>query len=277
MAYTTEINRNNPTCFLFVIDQSASMDEEMAGGCIKSQFVADVLNQTIAETIVRCTKSDGVRDYFEIGVLGYGGDHVTSAFGGALSGRTLLPISEIESNPLRIEERDEDVDTGEDVMDRQTVKFPVWIDPKHLGGTPMRQAMVMVGETVAEWCDSHSSSYPPTVVHVTDGLSTDGDPEDIATAIKAVATDDGEALLFNLHVDTETDEEILFPSSEDELPDEYSKLLFRMSSTIPDHLIPVAQGMGYNVTSESRFFAYKAGMDFIGNFFELGTRASQLR
>ena len=277
MAYTKEINRKNPTCFLFVIDQSASMDEQMAGGSIKSEFVADVLNRTIAETIVRCTKADGVRDYFDLGVIGYGGDRVGSAFGGALSGRTLLHISEIESNPLRIEEREQDVDTDDDVLDRQLVKFPVWIDPQHDGGTPMRKAMRIVADTVAEWCDSQPSSYPPTVVHVTDGQSTDGDPEDIAEAIKGISTNDGEVLLFNLHVDTESGDEILFPSSEEELPDEYAKLLFRMSSPFPDHLIPFAQSMGYDVTGDSRFFAYKAGMDFIGHFFEIGTRASQLR
>ena len=185
MSYTKEINRKNPTCFLFVIDQSGSMDETMSGGSIKSEFVADVLNRTIAETIVRCTKADGVRDYFEIGVIGYGGDDVGSAFGGGLSGRTLLPISEIESNPLRIEEREHDVDTGDDVLDRQVVKFPVWIDPQHDGGTPMCTAMGIIAETVAEWCDAHPNSYPPTVVHVTDGQSTDGSPEEIARRSRA--------------------------------------------------------------------------------------------
>ena len=277
MAYTKEISRKNPACFLFAIDRSGSMDEQMAGGSVKSEFVADVLNQTIAEIIVRCTKSDGVRDYFDIGVIGYGGDHVGSAFGGALSGRALLPISEIESNPLRIEERELDVETEDDVLDRQLVKVPVWIDAQHDGGTPMCEAMRMIAETVAEWCDAHPSSYPPTVVHVTDGQSTDGDPESIADAIKGISTSDGEVLMFNLHVDTDSGDEILFPSSEDELPDEYGKLLFRMSSTFPEHLVPGAQGMGYHVTADSRFFAYKAGMDFIGHFFEIGTRASQLR
>jgi hypothetical protein len=277
MSYTKEINRKNPTCFLFAIDQSGSMDEEMAGGGIKSEFVADVLNQTIAETIVRCTKADGVRDYFEIGVIGYGGERVGSAYGGALSGRMLPSISEIESNPLRIEEREQDVDTGDDVLDRQMVKFPVWIDPLHDGGTPMREAMGIIAETVAQWCDEHPTSYPPTIVHVTDGQSTDGDPEDIADAIQGISTNDGEVLVFNLHVDTEAGDEILFPSSEDELPDEYGRMLFRMSSKFPEHLVSAAQGMGYDVTDESRFFAYKAGMDFIGHFFEIGTRASQLR
>ena len=277
MSYTKEISRKNPTCFLFVIDQSGSMDEQMSGGSTKSEFVADVLNHTIAETIVRCTKADGVRDYFDIGVIGYGGGKVGPAFGGALSGRTLLPISEIESNPLRIEEREQDVDTGDDVLDRQLVKFPVWIDPQHDGRAAMSTAMRIIGITVVEWCVSHPDSYPPTIVHVTDGLSNDGSPEAIAEAIKGISTDDGEVLLFNLHVDTELGDEIVFPSSEDELPDDYARLLFRMSSTVPDHLISVAQSMGYDVTDNSRFFAYKAGMDFIGHFFEIGTRASQLR
>ena len=277
MPYSMEINRNNPTCFLFVIDQSGSMDEEMDGGAIKSHFVADVLNKTLAETIVRCSKADGVRDYFDIGVIGYGGEHMGSAFKGPLGSKTLHPISEIERNPLRVEERHTGDDEEDDDFGEQVVKFPVWFDPQNSGGTPMRGTMTLVGDIVAEWCDSHSSSYPPTIVHVTDGQSTDGDPEEIATAVKNLSTGDGEALLFNLHVDNTSGKEVVFPSSEDELPDDYARLLFRMSSTFPAHLVPVAESLGYSVTSDSRFFIYNAGMDFIGHFFEIGTRASQLR
>ena len=141
----------------------------------------------------------------------------------------------------------------------------------------MRGTLALAGNIVSEWCDNHSLSYPPTIVHVTDGQSTDGDPEEVATAIKNISTDDGDVLLFNLHVDSTSGNEIVFPSSEDELPDDYAKLLFRMSSTFPAHLVPVAESMGHSVTSDSRFFIYNAGMDFIGHFFEIGTRASQLR
>ena len=45
MAYQAEISRDNPTCFLFVIDQSGSMDEKTETGTSKAQFVADVLNK----------------------------------------------------------------------------------------------------------------------------------------------------------------------------------------------------------------------------------------
>jgi hypothetical protein len=65
MAYSAEISRDNPTAILFLIDQSASMDEKMTTGKTKADFVADVLNKTIYTLAINCTKSDGVRHYFE--------------------------------------------------------------------------------------------------------------------------------------------------------------------------------------------------------------------
>ncbi len=63
------------------------------------------------------------------------------AFGGALSGRDLVPISEVERNPLRIEDRVKKVADGAGGLIEQTVKFPVWFDPVANNGTPMAEAM----------------------------------------------------------------------------------------------------------------------------------------
>ena len=104
MPYSAKINRANPSCFLFVIDESGSMDESMESGRSKAQFVADVLNKTLAELIPQCTKADGVRAYFDVGVITYSGFGVGSGFGGNLSGGILHPISVINKNPLRVEE-----------------------------------------------------------------------------------------------------------------------------------------------------------------------------
>jgi hypothetical protein len=73
MAYQAEISRENPTCILFVIDQSGSMDEIMDSGRSKASFVADVLNKTLYTLITSCSKSDGVRNYFDVGVISYAG------------------------------------------------------------------------------------------------------------------------------------------------------------------------------------------------------------
>jgi hypothetical protein len=197
--YTAEISRNNPSAFLFIIDQSGSMDERMETEQTKAQFVADVLNKTLYQLVIRCTRADGVRNYFDIGVIAYG-DSVRSGFAGALGGKVLHPLSDIEANPLRIEERIKRVPDGAGGLVDQPTKFPVWFDPTSSGGTPMTAAMRMAAEAVAEWCDAHQSSYPPTIIHVTDGASTDGDPSVVADALKQLSTNDGESLLFNLHI-----------------------------------------------------------------------------
>ena len=86
--YTAEISRTNPSAFLFIIDQSGSMDERMETEQTKAQFVADVLNKTLYQLVIRCTRADGVRNYFEVGVIAYG-DSVRSGFSGALGGKIL--------------------------------------------------------------------------------------------------------------------------------------------------------------------------------------------
>lgn len=253
------------------------MEEKMETGSTKAQFVADVLNKTLYELIIRCTTADGVRNYFEICVLAYGGAGVHSGFAGELANNLIYPISNIEAHPLRLEERTKRVSDGAGGLADQTVKFPVWFDPVSSGGTPMCEGFRKAAEILVGWCDAHSESYPPTIIHVTDGQSTDGDPEQIGEMIKKITTHDGECLLFNLHIDTSGAAAVIFPSSEGPLPDANSKLLFRMSSGFPSHLIKPAADKGYSVSNESRFFGYKAGYEGIVDFFDIGTRASNLR
>ncbi len=243
----------------------------------KAQFVADVLNRTFVNLVTRCTRSDGVRDYFQIGVLGYGNDGVRNGLGGALGNQVLNNISALEENPLRVEDRKRKVDDGAGGIIEQSVKFPVWFEPLSNGGTPMCDAFRRAGEELAAWCDAHPNSYPPTILHITDGESTDGDPEALADAVRQFSTLDGQVLLLNLHVSAQAGNPIAFPASEAGLPDNYAKLLFRMSSALPEHLTIVAKAKGHNVSNESRGYIFNAEAAEIVDFFDIGTRATQLR
>src|SRR5271157_5209724 len=113
MPYTAEISRINPTCLLFLIDQSSSMDGPFAGqpDKTKSDGVADAINRLLQNLVLKCAKADGIRDFFHVGLIGYGG-RVGPAFGGALNGHSLVPISAIAKNPLRVEPRSRKVDDG---------------------------------------------------------------------------------------------------------------------------------------------------------------------
>lgn len=277
MTFTAEISRSNPTALLFLVDQSGSMDDKMASGRSKAHQVADVLNRTLATLIMRCTKSEGTRNYFDIGVIAYGANGAYNGFKGALGSLMLNPISAIEASPLKIEERKKKVDDGAGGIIEQSIKFPVWFEPHANGGTPMCQAIMTVAEELVAWCDTHPDCYPPTVLHITDGESTDGDPEQLASQLRQIQTNDGEVLFFNLHVSSSGTDPIEFPASEASLPDTYAKLLFRMSSQLPEHLIRFAQEKGFTVGMESRGFMFNADAIQIVDFFDIGTRASQMR
>ena len=272
MAYQAEISRENPACFLFVIDQSGSMDEKSESGRSKAQFVADVLNKTFYTLGTNCSKADGVRNYFDIGVVAYGGSGVGSGFSGVLSEGMVHSIAKISENPIRIEERAKKIDDGAGGIIEQKTKFPIWFDPQNQGGTPMRAALTRTLELAADWCDAHMHSYPPTILHVTDGQSTDGSPEEVADGLRQISTSDGRCLLFNLHVSVQSGQEVLFPTSEAGLADEYSRMLFRMSSPLPRHLAKFATGKGYSITDNSRGFIFNGDPKCIVDFFEIGTR-----
>jgi len=75
MSYTAEINRENPSCFLFLIDQSGSMSDPWAGDPNKKKAdeLAVIINRLLQNLVLTCVRDEkGPRDYFHVGVIGYG-------------------------------------------------------------------------------------------------------------------------------------------------------------------------------------------------------------
>jgi hypothetical protein len=252
------------------------MGHQLHGGGTKAQFLADVVNKTLYTIITNCSKADGVRDYFEVGVVAYSGADACNGFSSGLADRMLHPISDVANRPLRIESRRRKVLGDDDTLVEQSVKFPVWFDPVCRGKTSMCAGLEAAYETLQSWCSRHLSSFPPTVLHVTDGHPTDGDPEPIADRIRGLATEDGGCLMFNLHVDVGTGLPLMFPNDERVLPDRFAKRLFRMSSVLPPQMFEAARNRGHPVHSGARGFVFNAGIENIAEFFDIGTRPSMM-
>jgi hypothetical protein len=279
MAYTAEISRANPTCFLFLLDQSASMQDGIAGGEApqkKSEVVADALNRLLSNLAIKCAKEEGVRDYFHVGVIGYGAT-IGSALGGTLSGRELVPLSEVASSPVRLETRSKKTPDGAGGLVEQEVKFPIWVDPVGNNGTPMSQTITRAQSIVADWLNVHPDCFPPVVLNLTDGESTDGDPSLPAESLRTLTSVDGNVLLFNLHVSSDQSAPVTFPDSDIGLPNTYAKTLFNMSSPLPEHMRAYAQQQGHAVSDGTRGFVFNADIASIVQFLDIGTRASDLR
>ncbi len=249
MPYSAELSRTNPTCFIFLIDQSSSMIEAFGAQPDKSkaQGVADGINRLLQNLVLKCAKSDGIRDYFHVGVIGYGG-RVAWALGGSLAGKTLLPLSVIANNPLRIEQRTRKVDDGAGGLAEQKFKFPIWFEALAAGRTPMCQALAEARLAIEGFLQQYPECFPPLVINISDGKSTDGDPEPASSALRNLASTDGNVLLFNAHLSSKPVRAIEFPSEENQLADDNARLLFRMSSVLPPKLRIAAQNDGFAVS-----------------------------
>jgi hypothetical protein len=276
MPYSAEINRTNPTCFVFLVDHSSSMLEPFAGqeDKQKSEGVADAINRLLQNLILKCAKSDGIRDYFYVGVIGYGGK-AASTLGGGLAGQTLVPISAIANNPLRVEQRTRKVDDGAGGILEQKFKFPVWVEAKAAGRTPMCEALRTAQQYLEVFLGRFAGCYPPLIINITDGMATDGDPYPVAKSVQQLASSDGNVLLFNAHLSAKQALAIEFPSSDSCLPDNFAKLLFRMSSKLPPRLFEAARADKFPVQPEARGFVFNADLVSVIRFLDIGTRVAQ--
>lgn len=276
MAYNADLNRTNPTCLIFLIDQSSSMAEPFGvqPEKPKAEGVADGINRLLQNLVLKCAKGDGIRDYFYVGVIGYGG-RVVWALGGELAGQKLVPISVIASHPLRVEQRTRKVGDGAGGLVDQKFKFPVWFEPTASGRTPMCQALKEASEALTEFLAHYPNCFPPLVINISDGKATDGNPELPAHQLRNQASTDGNVLVFNAHLSSAPARPIEFPSSETELADPHAALLFRMSSVLPPKLREAARGEGFPVDDNSRGFVFNADLVSVIRFLDIGTRTTQ--
>jgi hypothetical protein len=278
MAYTAEISRTNPSCFIFLIDQSGSMAEQfIAIRKPKSEAVADAVNNLLQQLVIKCAKSEGVRDYYYVSVIGYNEHGARAAFSGQLSNKDLIPISEIANNPARIEERTKKIPDGAGGLVDKTVKFPIWFDPESYGGTPMREAFRKAKSILSSWLEQYPNCFPPVVIHITDGFSTDGDPSIEMNSVKSMASSDGNVILFNVHASAMNSNPIYFCGSGAQLPDHFAQMLFNGASVIPDFMKTVArQDYGLDLSHDARAFVLNGDVAIIITAIDIGTRPSNL-
>ena len=281
MPYTAEISRANPTCFLFLIDQSGSMAERWGGdaGKTKAEGVADAINRLLETLVTRCSKGDYIADRYYVGLIGYGGEVSLGFPIDGLASQVLQPVSVIDAHPLRIEERLRRSDDGTGRLIQQRVMLPMWLEPKAAGKTPMCQAFQAAHEVIGQFVSEHPACFPPIVINISDGMATDGDAARVlamATALRGLASQDGNVLLLNVHVSVRGQRPILFPTGEGELPDEYARLLFRMSSPLPQAMLRQAQIVEEAVPDGAVGFAFNADLASVIMFLDVGTRGDTM-
>lgn len=253
--YTQSITRNHRTAFILAIDGSGSMAESIrfrGRQTTKAEAVATVTNDLLFELIERARRSDGVRDYYDIAVIGYSGDdEVASLLPG---GDGLIPVSVLASRPIPMHTETIEHRLPDGSIALREIPSPAWIEPRAAGQTPMYEALRRVREIAAQWTSraENAESFPPVVFNITDGEATDCDETElraVSDQIKALRTTDGNVLLINIHIAAGDSERVVFfpEAGEANYTNRYAALLYDCSSRMPavfDEAIRAAKGPG---------------------------------
>ena len=251
----------------------------------KCDAVADAVNNLLRNLSLKCARPEGVRDYYYVGVIGYG-TNVGPAWSGALANKELMPLSELAASPAKVEERTKKVDDGAGGLVEQKVKFPIWFEPVANGGTPMCRGLNIANQWVDAWLKSHPSCFPPIVIHITDGESTDSSNpaeanrmvSEAMSQLTALCSTDGNILLFNVHLSSNPNARpISFPNSAAVLHDDYSRMLFEGASQLTPFMQSVAKEHGIDASEGAKGFVLNAEVALLIQAIDIGTRASNLR
>ncbi|MDD3201030.1 MAG: DarT ssDNA thymidine ADP-ribosyltransferase family protein [Bacteroidales bacterium] len=239
--YTSQITRNTPTAFIFLVDQSMSMKYMTTFNGEKmtlAEAVAQVVNNQINELVLRCVKASEVRHYYDIALIGYGTE-AYSGWSGELEGRGFVTPQELKDNPFKRVLVREEKRTRKGIEEKEVEKVQ-WLEARYDGKwTHLHKAFAMARDILSEWMLEHHDKdcYPPTIINITDGEfngRSKANMLQIANELKSMFTNDGNVLLFNIHLNSKVENKIVFPVTTDELrKSEHGKALFAMSSLLP--------------------------------------------
>ena len=280
-AYTAQITRNTPTAFIFLIDQSVSMQkyttlygEEMP----MAEAVARIVNHQLNELVLRCIKGSETRDYYDIAIIGYG-EKAYSGWKGELEGRDFVKPSELKEHPYK------KITTKKETRTRKGVKVVEveevqWIEAEATEGwTRVHHAFEKAKGLLDEWMEKHHDKdcYPPTIINITDGEFNGATKEYVlqqANELKSMFTNDGNVILFNIHISANKAVCVTCPASKDEVS--FSSLattMYEMSSLLPMRYSDRIADLRRDGTPNNRYTAMSinADMSTLIQLMDIGT------
>lgn len=290
--YSERATREKPCAFVFLIDQSGSMEDEIqhANGVIRSkaEAVAEIINNILTVLIMKCYKDGVIRDYFHVLAIGYGKDidgetGVDFAWEGKLSGRDWLKASELKDNELMDEVTTEAETMPWGEVRQKTVTKKIWINPYADFLTPMHQALALCKEKLGEWVNNHQESFPPLIFNISDGKPSDIEDTkeivDICNEIKSLQTSDGHVLLINCLLPDDGGAEVRLPSVNERsiLTDENHLALFDGASTLPNEKKQLAFEIFQEqkiLTEEVKLVVLNSSPDSLIKLINFGTRTA---
>lgn len=239
MSYQLQWGSKHPGLLVYLVDLSGSMEWDG-----KIDRVSNAV-WNVVDGLVSCCQNMGVyKERFHLEVIGYNQYTYNIFSGGVKMMNDKLDLTMSDSRFFNIKK-----------------------EGKAQGLTHMAMAYDKAAEIVRNWISSRKSNGipvpAPIVLNITDGFPEESgiSAEEArqkalrsAKALMDISVPDGNLLLFNIHIDDDTDgkqEELIFPSSRPS--DSGRGFLFDASSKMNDTFADRARRAGLQATANSRF------------------------
>lgn len=255
----------HPGLISYAIDLSGSMSESYPEGGTKAKFTQLAVSNAINETINSNADGEKIKDRAIISLIGFGKSVQEIRTG---------TLSEFANNPYRIEEGVKKVSDGNGGLVEVKVQNPLYYKEEADGLTPMAGALSVEKQLLQGFMEKNPESPQGVIVLVTDGMPRSEGVDDATEEANAIAVAEEikamGGLIFCCHIGNGRNK-CEFPENEEELPDDQAKLLYKLSSVIPESYREAARKLELNISENSRAMVTNADPTTFVKFINFGS------
>jgi len=241
------VNTQDPACLIFLVEQS-DMVTKTAGisGYSLSFEMKRIVDLAISRLVEGNSEGDGyVSPRVKIGVFGYSDTH--------FSWRLNLNRDECGLKMLSNEFNTVKGEYPDEKLERYISSY--FMEKNH-GKEDMASGISNLIEIVEGFVVKHPESVPPIVYHLTQGNIQHAQKKNVLTAmkeLKSIATSTGNTMLFNIRINSDVEEPLIFPHQFSDLNDLSDITLMEGSSYLS---LDLQESFNWRNFGYGKFFAY---------------------
>ncbi|MEN9946518.1 MAG: hypothetical protein RLZZ293_904 [Pseudomonadota bacterium] len=264
--YSTQWSSNTPGYLIFLVDQSSSMNTGYDKSNSRSESAALAINLCIHEICMSNMDGSNPRNRVFISIITYDSNVKEQKSG---------TLSDFYNSKLREERLTKKMSDGAGGEIEVPVIQPIWLEANAGGCTNMAGAFEIAKQLIEGWNQARPDAPAPVVINISDGAPYDGRTnqeqrcKDLFKQIQAIKTQDGEPLIFNVHIGSGN--QCKFPNSRNEANSEEAQFLYDISSVVPDAYLAAAEKNNLQVKPQSRGMISNADARDLMKFINFGS------
>jgi hypothetical protein len=244
--FRSYVSTANPGYFVFIIDQSARMNEPYVAGTTKADYAATQINRVINELININMDGERTKDRFFISLIGHSN--------GVVNDIRSDYLSSFADNPLRLEQLKKKVSDGAGGMIEIDVVNPIFIEPLATGIEDELAAIEFSKELVEGWMNrkdylsiaifNNSGGYPKDWKEITT----------IVNGIKDLRCNKTKVVMCNMLIESNK-KSLVFPTIEEIFNQSFStQIYFEWSTYFPPDCLRLARRQDYEMDAHNKMF-----------------------